>query len=339
MGARLPEQVAESGLNSLLVKKGVKLVCQGKIRDTYTLPDYPDLLLVVATDRLSIFDFVLPCLVPDKGEVLTALTVFWLIKVLSDFNHHLMAFGREIGRFLPNVLRGNYELWTRSLIVKKLKIIPIECVIRGYLTGSGWKSYQQDRTVCGQQLPEGLYDGAKLPYFIFTPSTKTESGHDIPLTSTSVTEKYGIRLEELTLGIYTAACKYAFLRDIIIADTKFEFDEGFVLADEVLTPDSSRFWDKKGWEAAVLQKRAPTGYDKEPVRQWGKTVKTPFEGIVGINNLDPENSEHLAFVAQLIVPQEVISATTQRYRTIFQRLTSFELEVFQGNVLGVKTTI
>ncbi len=338
MGAKLSKQVAESDSSRLLTRTGLQRIYQGKVRDTYALPDYPNLLLVVATDRLSIFDFVLSCLVPNKGEILTALTVFWLTKVLQDINHHLIAYGREIEQYLPSALRGDARLYARGLIVKKLSIIPVECVPRGYLTGSGWRSYQENRTVCGHRLPEGLHDGAKLPFPIFTPATKAESGHDEPLTPKVVEEKYGGQLETLTLQLYERGSRYAFTRGIIVADTKFEFGQGLVLGDEVLTPDSSRFWDKKEWETAVAEKKAPTGYDKEPVRQWGRTVTTPFSGLVGINSLDTEDPGHLVFVHQQKVPQEVISATTQRYREIFQRLTGLKLEAFHKSVMGVSKT-
>ena len=341
MGAKLAKEVAESDLSRLLAKAGLERVYQGKVRDTYSLPDHPDLLLVVATDRLSIFDFVLFCLVPDKGEILTALTVFWLTKILQDIDHHLVAYGRKIEQYLSTTLHSNSELQARALIVRKLNIIPVECVARGYLTGSGWRSYQENRTICCQRLPEGLHDGVKLPplfFPLFTPATKAESGHDEPLDPLSVAEKYGLELERLTSCFYRRASSYASSCGIIVADTKFEFGGDSVLADEVLTPDSSRFWDKKEWDKAVAQRRAPTGYDKEPVRQWGRTVPTPFEGLVGINNLDTENPDHLAFVHQQEVLQEIISATTQRYREIFRRLTDCELEAFQKNIMGVSKT-
>lgn len=326
MGARLPRQVAESYLSRLLMTAGLQRVSQGKVRDTFTLPGFPGALLMVATDRLSIFDFVLPCSVPDKGRVLTAMTVFWLKNVLSGYPNHLIACGPDIDRFLPQALQGNAELQSRSLVVKNLQIIPVECVVRGYLTGSAWKDYQKNKgIVCGHQLPPGLYDGAKLPEPIFTPATKAELGHDTNITADDVGRQYGRHLERMSLQLYHTAARYALSRHIIIADTKFELGQiGFwdvkVLADEALTPDSSRFWTEEDWKKAAAQKKSPPGFDKQPVREWGKTVETPF-GVTGIDKLEPENLDHVVFVHQLQVPQEVIEATTRRYVDILDRLT------------------
>lgn len=325
MGAKIPQQVAETDLSRLLLKNGLQRIYQGKVRDTYALPDYSHLLLVVATDRLSIFDFVLPCLVPEKGKILTKLTVFWLMEVLFGRTcHHLLASGREIDHYLPHKLRDNEELRQRALVVKKLQIIPVECIARGYLTGSGFVSYQKDGTVCGHLLPESLHDGSRLPFPIFTPSTKAKTGHDEHMDANEVVAKWGNGLERLTLSMYKAISVYALSKGIIMADTKFEVGRGLVLADEIGTPDSSRFWDKKEWETAVLQRKSPQGYDKQPVREWGKLVKTPFldgrDSIIGIHQLDPSSLDHIDFVHQLKVPSGVVENTATRYQEICRRL-------------------
>lgn len=336
MGAKIPEGIRESDLSQLLAKEGLKRIHQGKVRDTYALPGYPDLLLVVASYRLSIFDFVLNCLVPQKGEILTALTVFWLKNVLQGIDHHLVAYGHGVNQYLPASLHFNKGLQARGLVVWKLKILPVECVARSYLTGSGFRAYEKGEPISGYYLPPGLQDGSRLLHPIFTPTTKEESGHDQSLTAESVGQKYGRELEKLTLKIYNEAQGYALKKGIIIADTKFEFGKdnqgNTVLGDEVLTTDSSRFWDETKWEEAQAQGKAPQGYDKEPVRQWGRTIETPF-GLTGINNLYPENPDHIAFVHQLEIPSEVISATTTRYQEIFRRLTGKTLEVFQKEVM------
>jgi len=341
MGVLIPDRVAESPLSKLLVRNGLTQIHQGKVRNTYELPDHPDLLFQLVTNRISIFDFVLPALVRSKGEVLTAMTIFWLTKVLKDFPHHLVAFGSNIDDFLPGNLRANPELQRRALVVKKLEILPIEWIVRGFLTGSGWAAYQESEQVCGIPLPAGLHDGAKLPHPIFTPTTKAEVGHDLHLSAEDVIAKHGEKPRDLALSIYARALAYAESRGIIIADTKFEFGVEEILADEVLTPDSSRFWKRDEWEEAVSRRKSPPGHDKELVRTWGKGITTPFlfgrgKRIVGIHKLDPTHGGHIAFVHdELRVPNCVLSNTRWRYRNIFQMLTGQELEKFQKSKMGI----
>lgn len=340
MGAKIPQGIQETELSRQINKAGLERIYQGKVRDTYALPNRPDLLLVVATDRLSIFDFVLNCLVPQKGEILTALTVFWLVEVLKGTRHHLEAYGSQIDSFLPPPLPGIPELQKEGLVVKKLEIIPVECVVRGYLTGSAYQAYQRGEVISGHYLPLGLKDGSRLAYPIFTPTTKEESGHDVPVSAQRIGEQYGVKLELLALKIYRQARDYAEKRSIILADTKFEFgrkNDSYILADEVLTPDSSRFWDKADRQRAAQEGKSPSGYDKEPVREWGrKKTIDPF-GFTGVNNLNPENSGHVNFVQNIKVPLEVISATTARYQEIFRRLTGKTLEVFQKEVMRISS--
>ena len=340
MGAQIPESYAESELSRSLKGAEMERLHQGKVRDTWRLPGWPELLLLTATDRLSIFDFVLPGFVRDKGAVLTALTVFWMTEVIRE-ETHLVAFGSELDAYLPGALVGDRDLFARGMVVKRLDMLPVECVARGYLSGSGFSAYRDSREVCGHKLPEGLHDGARLPEPIFTPTTKAESGHDEHVPAESVTGRYGPELERMTLNIYAQIAGYAREHGIILADTKFEFGQDGVLGDEVGTPDSSRFWDMGEWEAAVREKRSPAGYDKQPVREWGKTVRTPFseEGraVTGLHRLNPENPGHVAFVHGLEVPEAVLTATTGRYRRIFERLTGMSLEGFQEGRMGIST--
>ncbi|PIY96678.1 MAG: phosphoribosylaminoimidazolesuccinocarboxamide synthase [Candidatus Kerfeldbacteria bacterium CG_4_10_14_0_8_um_filter_42_10] len=369
MGAIIPISVADSPLSQQLIQAGLTRLHQGKVRDTFLLPNPllgkrsmelfvrdsflpPDcqLLLQLATDRVSIFDFVLPALVQDKGQILTALTVFWLKGPLAEFNHHLVAAGKEIDQYLPIALRNNSALQASALVVKKLKIVPVECIVRGYLTGSGWTSYQKNGMVCGIQLPKGLRNGDQLLVPIFTPTTKAESGHDEHLDAQAVVERYGTFLRALSLDIYNAAAEYARSRGIIIADFKLEFGDNGVLADEVVTPDSSRFWHKDDWEAALAKGETPKSQDKEYVRDWGRGMKTPFvhvrskgftgmeiigPTVTGIQNLNPKYSEHLKFIGSLEVPKEVLIETAGRYRDIFQQLTGSDLHDFQLQNLGI----
>lgn len=320
----IPEHVAESKLSQLLTNQLTR-IHQGKVRDTYELPD--NLLLVVATDRISIFDFVLPATVADKGRILTALTVFWLTKVLSGTLNHLVHFGNKIDRCLPTSLRNTPKLQSRALVVKKLSMLPVECIVRGYLTGSGWNSYQNDGQVCGIQLPKGLHDGSELPEPIFTPTTKAVEGHDKHLNASKVIKQYGDGLSQQSIAVYSTLANYAKQRNVILADTKFEFGEELTLADEVGTPDSSRFWNINEWKTAASQRKSPPPHDKQLVRDWGKKQ--------GIHKLDPDNPTHLKQVAQLNVPADLLFQTTQTYHEIFADLTSQNLQDFTRDVMHV----
>jgi len=245
----------------------LKLLNRGKVRDIYDLGD--DGLLIVASDRISAFDSILPTGIPDKGRVLTALSLFWFDftrKIIP--NHFVSADLKRIGHGLE---KHRAELAGRSMQVARCEILPIECVVRGYLAGSGWKEYQKSGTVCGVKLPAGLRSGSKLPEPIFTPSTKATSGHDENISFEESVKVIGSERAEAvrsaSLAVYKAAADYALERGVIIADTKFEFGvrEGrLILADEVLTPDSSRFWPATGHTPGATQ----LSFDKQFVRDY-----------------------------------------------------------------------
>ncbi len=300
---------------------------RGKVRDTYWRSDDLGCLLVVATDRLSIFDFVLPTLVPQKGVILTALTHFWLTRVLTDVEHHLTDL--LVDSALPR---------ERCLLVRKVAMEPFEMIFRHHIGGSVWKEYQKQGTAGGHILPDGLTRWQKLNSPIFTPSTKEESGHDVNITAASYLEARGEEgrqnVEKLS-GAYSRAYAYAERRGILILDTKFEIATPFTLADEVLTPDSSRFTVATDLVAATADGRDPIFYDKERVREWGRTVQTPF-GTVGINNLDPENPDHLKFVHSIEVPSEVVAETAERYQQIFEMLVGMPLSEYQRTGMGIE---
>jgi phosphoribosylaminoimidazole-succinocarboxamide synthase len=273
---------------------------RGKVRDVY---DLGDRLVLVATDRLSAFDWVLPTPIPDKGRVLTALTLFWL-DFLKVPNHLISTNLADMG---PAFAERKAELEGRSTLVKKTTVVPIECVVRGYLVGSGWKEYQKSGTVCGIKLPAGLRQAERLPEPVFTPATKEESGHDINISFERMSALVGAELaEELrrrSIDIYRRGADHARSRGIILADTKFEWGRllsgEIILIDEVLTPDSSRFWPADQYRVGVN----PPSYDKQFVRDWLET--TTWDK----NSPPPE------------LPAEVVERTRQKYREAYQRLT------------------
>lgn len=284
---------------------------RGKVRDIY---DAGENLLMVATDRISAFDFILPDEIPFKGEVLNRISAFWFDKFADIVPNHLVSI--DPADFREEFAEYRDYLAGRAMLVKKAQTIPIECIVRGYLTGSGKKTYDENGTVCGIQLPEGLTEASKLPEPLFTPSTKAEIGdHDENISFERCCEIVGediaTQIRDLSLKIYKAAAEYAATRGIIIADTKFEFgviDGKVTLIDECLTPDSSRFWPAASYEEGKIQ----PSYDKQFVRNWLKanwdmTGETP----------------HL--------PAEVIDGTSERYREAFQIITGSQFTSMKEN--------
>ena len=284
---------------------------RGKVRDIY---DAGENLLMVATDRISAFDFILPDEIPFKGEVLNRISPFWFDKFADIVPNHLVSI--DPADFPEEFAEYRDYLAGRAMLVKKAQTIPIECIVRGYLTGSGKKTYDENGTVCGIQLPEGLTEASKLPEPLFTPSTKAEIGdHDENISFERCCEIVGediaTQIRDLSLKIYKAAAEYAATRGIIIADTKFEFgviDGKVTLIDECLTPDSSRFWPAASYEEGKIQ----PSYDKQFVRNWLKanwdmTGETP----------------HL--------PAEVIDGTSERYREAFQIITGSQFTSMKEN--------
>jgi phosphoribosylaminoimidazole-succinocarboxamide synthase len=289
------------------------LFIRGKVRDTY---DLNNLLLIVATDRISAFDIVLPCGIPDKGMVLSQLSAFWFNKTADLVPNHLAEVVDDVhvlDRYLPEKSRFEYPAYLarRSMIVKKVKRIPVECVVRGYLAGSAWAEYQQSGTVCGVRLVKGFKESQALLQPMFTPTTKAETGHDQSLTLGEMKKLVGNTLaeqiKEKSLAIYDFARQYALERGIVIADTKMEFglDKGrLILIDELLTPDSSRFWDARQYRVGQSQ----PSYDKQPVRDW--LIQSGW-------NKEPPAP---------MLPADVIEATTRRYREAYEKLTGNKLK-------------
>ncbi|HMG75519.1 MAG TPA: phosphoribosylaminoimidazolesuccinocarboxamide synthase [Pyrinomonadaceae bacterium] len=280
----------------------LKLVRRGKVRDVYAVDE--DRLLIVATDRISAFDSVSPTPIERKGEVLTALSQFWFTKLGRIVPNHLLTTNIDE---MPEVVRGHAsELRGRSMLVRRTEVFPVECVVRGYLSGSGWKDYQRTGQVCGHQLPAGLRDSEKLGAPIFTPATKAETGHDENISEQQMASIVGGEvtefLRDVSLRIYQEASDYARSLGIIIADTKFEFgrdrDGRIILIDEVLTPDSSRFWPVNSYEVGKSQ----ASFDKQYVRDYLESIKWDKQ--------PPAPT----------LPPEVAAATTARYLEAYELL-------------------
>jgi phosphoribosylaminoimidazole-succinocarboxamide synthase len=275
---------------------------RGKVRDVY---DLGDALLIIATDRISAFDVILPNGIPTKGKILTALSAFWFKHFERSVEHHVIS--TDYRSYAQALHRYKDEIKGRSMLVKKARVIPIECVARGYLAGSGWKEYQKTQHVCGIKLQSRLKQCEKLPSPIFTPATKEESGHDMNISYVEMCERVGStlaeELREKTLRIYSQAADFAADRGVIIADTKFEFgqlpDGKVILIDEVLTPDSSRFWPADEYEPGHDQ----PSYDKQFVRNWLESREW--------NKTPPAPA----------LPFEVIEGTRKRYLEAYQKLT------------------
>lgn len=324
---KIPDSVAETNL-SLQLRKHLELLSRGKVRDTYNLGK---LLLVVATDRLSAFDIVADRLIPGKGASLTEITVKSLSGPLASFQHHLVTWGENIDRYLPDELR-NFDLGdlhSRAVIVRKLLMDPYEAVVRGYITGQAWEAYRKnDENVWGHQLPKGLEEGDKLSPPIFTPSDKAQKGHDMYYDINWFRKEYGPVPEHLALDLYDILAQHAEARELIQADTKFEFgrepdskSHELIVADEINTPDSSRFWPRKAYRDRKPGK-LPASLDKQFVRNYLLSLETPFfaEGDANhrlkVSKLDSENDAHVSWFWQVTreMPDEIVDQTVRIYQ-------------------------
>lgn len=310
----------------------------GKARSKWRIPGHPGYILVFTSDRISIFDFVLGITIPDKGMVLNLLNIWWrtFAQITGDMPSDLYACGRDIDRYFNNVpaLRNNPWLQARAVVVKELQMLEYEFITRCYLTGSGYRDYVANNgVVCGHQLPSGLIDGSRLPHVLFTPSTKAVEGHDINTGYREVMVQYpeaAMRCVEIT----ERASDLLEGAGIILVDTKMEFgvDETgqLHLADELLTPDSTRFWKAVDYGFAHSQGKLPPSMDKEYVRDAGRGL--------GINKLDPQNPDHRAAVRSMTFPAEIITRTAQIYRTTFVELTGKLPEQFAEEDLHMPVT-
>jgi phosphoribosylaminoimidazole-succinocarboxamide synthase len=297
-------------LTALLTTKlgQTPLVGRGKVRDLYAVDGA---LLLVATDRISAFDHVLGSGIPGKGKILTQISLFWFDLLRDLVPNHLIT--ADVAEFPASLAAYADQLANRSMLVKRANMFPVECVARGYLAGSGWKEYQAGGTVCGIALPGGLKDGSRLPEPLFTPATKSQDGaHDENISYAVMESRVGAKdaaeLRRLTMAIYERAAAHAESRGMILADTKFEFGrtpEGIMLADEVLTPDSSRFWERAAWKPGGAQ----PSFDKQFVRDYLESIHW--------NKQAPAPS----------LPDEVVERTQAKYLEAFRRLTGRDLEL------------
>jgi phosphoribosylaminoimidazole-succinocarboxamide synthase len=299
MAASVPNLCVQTNL------PGLKLFRRGKVRDVY---EYQDQLLMIATDRVSAFDVVLPTPIPFKGAVLTQLSRFWFGMMSDIVPNHLIS--AEVAEFPEDLRKHEKILAQRSMLLRRAEMFPVECVVRGYLAGSGWKEYRETGTVCGIRLPAGLRECDRLPNPIFTPATKAETGHDINIPFEEmvriVGEKHARKLRDLTFAVYGRAFEYALPKGIIIADVKFEFglhSGAVMLCDEVLTPDSSRFWPLDGYDPG----KAQPSFDKQFVRDYLEEIHF---------NKRPPGPE---------LPSSVVQGTTQKYLEAYRLLTGHSL--------------
>ncbi len=285
--------------------KGMNIFRKGKVRDVY---DLGDKLLIVSTDRISCFDVILPCGIPYKGEVLTAISKFWFDFTRDLIPNHFIS--SDLEKYPQQLKIYHEDLLGRSMLVAKSKPLPVECIVRGYLSGSGWKEYKKEQSVCGIRLPDGLRESDKLPEVIFTPSTKADVGHDQNVSQAYIEDLIGKEIADkiasASIAIYKKASDYALSKGIIIADTKFEFgiyNDEIILIDEVLTPDSSRFWPANEYAPG----RPQASFDKQFVRDylealnWDKVLPAP------------------------VLPEDIITKTTQKYLEAYNRLTDRKL--------------
>ena len=280
---------------------------KGKVRDIYEVDDK---LLLIVTDRISAFDWVLPEAIPNKGICLTQISAFWFDYFKDIIPNHMIS--ADITEFPTELQQYTDQLYGRSMLVKKAEVLPIECIVRGYISGSAWKSYQKDNTVCGMKLPSGMQESEQFDEPLFTPSTKAETGHDENISYEEMEKIIGAsdaaKLKELSLKIYKTAAEYARKKGIIIADTKFEFGkigDQIIIVDELLTPDSSRFWPADEYQPGKGQ----PSFDKQYVRDYLST--TDWD-----KNSDPPH-----------LPNEVVSGTEKRYLEAYEKLTGKKLEV------------
>lgn len=302
--------------------KLLKLVNEGKVRMSYELIEHPELLLVIVTDRISIFDFILGVLIPLKGYILNLISTYWKLYFFKSkrVRMDLVAWGSQIDDYLPEELRGNHDLWLRATVVRKCEMIKYEMIFRDYLTGSALEPYYENRPLCGHTLPAGLYDGSQLPQTLFTPSTKAEEGHDKHVSFKDVLHYYP-QSETFGRVLFDGIKSQLEPLGLLLVDTKFEYgmdsSRNCILCDEAGSPDSSRIWEKTAWKLAQQETppKSPTGFDKQFVREYGKQLK-----INDTKMYDPEKIDDQEKVGNLAIDSVVCRKTTHLYLGLFEKM-------------------
>lgn len=332
MKSKYPEKASYNEVIQNLEAGGFVHVYTGKTRESFVNPEFPDLLYILATDRISIFDIVLNARIPKKGAVLTAMTVYWLTKVFAHVPNHLVAFGRGIEEYVPieflmDVYADDFDyLMKHMIVVKKTQVLKVEAIVRGFLTGSGFKDYKETGKICGRPLPLGFKDGSELPVLLFTPSTKADYGlHDENISFEDagiiIGEDNASFIRDKSIYLYTTAKEIARKAGITIADTKFEFgiDQAgsIILIDEVLTPDSSRFWPEKERLSAMAEGKTPPSLDKQPIRDAGEAA-----GV---------KKDH-----SWIPPKELLDKTSESYQKICNLIVEKPLQAFWLEDMGIE---
>lgn len=332
MKKEYPKKASYAEVIQNLEAGGFVHVYTGKTRESFINPEFPDLLYILATDRISIFDIVLDARVPKKGAVLTAMTVHWLTKVFAHVPNHLVAFGKGIEEYVPiEFIMDAYAddldyLMKHMIVVKNTQVLKVEAIVRGFLTGSGFKGYKETGKICGWSFPAGLKDGSELPAPLFTPSTKADYGsHDENISFKEacmiIGEDNARFIRDKSIYLYTTAKEIAREADITIADTKFEFgvDKGgsIILIDEVLTPDSSRFWPEKERQPAMAEGKTPPSLDKQPIRNAGEAA-----GV---------KKDH-----SWIPPKELLDEASESYQKICKLMVGKPLQAFWLEDMGIE---
>jgi phosphoribosylaminoimidazole-succinocarboxamide synthase len=348
MMTTLPKEIGE---RSVIGSLAAHLHHQGKVRNTYLNPYDEAELIQQATDGISAFDFVFPVLIPKKGQVLTALTDFSRRTYLRDIPHHFVESGKYPGHNKAREIKDSHSDFPleSTFVIKRAKVLPYELIFRHHIGGSVWKEYLEKGTAGGNQLPSGLSKWQALDSPVYTPSTKEAEGHDKNITAQQFfqeTGEEGKRAQQIFLSAYRKAYRYCHMLGVLILDTKGEIGYpirdpepgNLMIVDEAFTPDSSRYVLAPDLEQALHEGRDPDFYDKEIFRIWVKSIETPFfdsEGkrIRGINNLDPTNPQHVAFVHSLSVPQDVVMKTSKRYLDLLEFITGMTLEEYQAKYL------
>jgi phosphoribosylaminoimidazole-succinocarboxamide synthase len=324
--AVIPRERVNCRLSSISMNLGLKRINQDECHDIFALPNYPNLSLVLATNRVKFLDFIFNAQVEGKGEIIAAFTVFLTVEILKRFSTNLAAFGSGIGKYLTLDLAGFKDLQTTAMVVKNLKPLPVKFIVYSYLINWAWKSYQETGEVCGNKLPKGLRNGDKLAEPIFTPKSKSPSGWVIMRRASDIISQHGEWTKNLSLRIYSTFAKHLESHGFILPYIVLEFDNADIISVDGIFAIFPSLWKEDEWKEAMDRGGPPLPYNEQLIRKWGMGLS--FSGRLKMDQLDPENSEHIAWVHQLGVPYEVLYQTNTLNRQIFKEVSGYDLEYF-----------